>query len=1031
MIELSGYLPAAFYRTCIVFSFLSMGLSAYSQTEPRPIVNATFSGTVIDAITHEPILGATVQLEGVTHSQQTDQQGRFSFVTGQKLPATVIVTYVGYRKKVFTIEISPTTIFLEQDIDALDEVIVIGYGTQRKRDLTGAISTVDQSFIENRPLTNASQALQGVQGIYVNQPGGQPGNDGASIRIRGVGTLNNNDPLVLVNGIPYQLNDVNPADIASISVLKDAAAASIYGSRAANGVILITTKSGTAGKPEIVYNVYAGIQQATYLPDVVSNSADYMAARNQASVNEGQPLVFSDETLAAFRTGTDPDLYPNTDWFDLMFRNAPIQDHNVRISGGNESAAYSVSLNYLNQDGVMLETGAKKYALHTNLQYNVSKRFKAGLTMTGTYWDRHEPAEGAKKLADNITRALPFHAPVLQNGNYADQLFLVPGHNVFRNPYAKAREGGLDTKTQRLLVNAFGEYTLPFGLVYKANVAVNKYDALAARFVPKIGLYNANNPTVESSILRYDNPTPRSATRYDYNNIDASFFQTLSWDKTINDNHHVTALLGYSQESFTNTDFHAYIEGFLGNELTELDAGTINQDVSGTSSKSKLMSYFGRAAYNFDSRYFFEFNFRNDGSSRFAKGNRWGFFPAVAGAWKISGEPFLQHVDAIDDLKIRASWGKLGNQNIPLYSYLNGVDIGQGYSFNGTTVPGSAVVALSDDDISWETTTSTNIGLDLSLWDGAFGLVLDVYDKKTTDILAQVNVPAQVGNLRGPVTNLYGLSNRGLEVGLSHRRNVNRFGYDIQAGITLNKNNVDFLNGDVQYSGDGSLWVIKQGYSVNSYYLYEADGIFQTEEEIAAHAFQSNATAPGDIRYKDIDGNNIIDSDDRIITGRTVPKYTYQFNLGLTYQRFQLSTFFQGVQGVDGYPIYNLAFPLYNGAGLTHDQLGNSWTPDRPDAKYPRLGEPKRGSGINYKNSTFWLQDASYLRLKNIALSYDIPESVTAPIGIRKIKCFVNAQNLLTFSRYKLTDPERDLLQQDIAEYPAVKTFTFGLNVNF
>lgn len=1008
--------------------FLNITLPAQNPAT----VNSVLEGTIVEETTGLPLEGANIQIEGVTNQTTTDAKGQFILKTGQKFPYNIVITFVGYEKKVILADGSPIAIRLRPASSQLDDVVVVGYGTQRKKDLTGSVTTVNKSFLENRPLTNSSQALQGVQGLYVNQAGGQPGNDVATINIRGIGTINNNDPLVLLNGVPYDLKDINPADIESISVLKDASAASIYGSRAANGVILVTTKEGKKGAPQVSYNDYFGWQKATYLPDVVTSIADYMVARNQASVNEKQPLVFTDADIEAARTGTDPNLYPNTNWYDLMFKTAPIQNHTLQVSGGGDAVRYAVSLDYLNQDGILIQTNAKRYALNANLNFNISKRLKAGLNLSGTYWNRHEPAEGANTLIGNISRALPFHSAVLSNGNYADQRYLVPGHNVFRNPYAKAIEGGLDTKTERIFANAFAEYTFPLNIVYKANVAVNKFDGLQSRFVPQINLYSPNNPDSVSSTLRYDNPTARSAARFDENNLNTSFYQTLSWSKALADIHNVSLLTGYSRESFDNTSFDAYTEGFLGNELTEINAGTTNKDANGTSSQTRLESYFGRAAYNFDKRYFIEFNFRYDGSSRFAENNRWGFFPAVSGAWRISNEAFFQNVKAVNDLKIRGSWGKLGNQNIPLYSYLNGVDINQGYSFNNTTVAGSAVISLSDPNISWETTTISNLGLDLGLWDGLLGITLDAYNKKTTDILARINVPSQVGNLQGPVTNLYSMSNKGLEIAVTHENTLGKdFRYNLGAGIAFNRNKVDFLNGDVQYSGDGSLWAIKEGHPVNSYYLYVAEGIFQSQEEIDQHAFQSSVTAPGDIKYKDIDGNGKIDSDDRIITGRTVPQYTYNFNLGVSYRRFSLSAFFQGVQGIDIYPIYNLSFPLYNGAGLTKDQLENSWTQDHPDAKYPRLGEPKRGSGINYINSTFWLKDASYLRLKNILLSYDIPVHILDLIQIKKARLFVNAQNYLTFSKYKNTDPERNTFKQDISEYPTAKTITVGVNINF
>lgn len=996
--------------------------------------NISLKHLVTGNITNEagnPLENISIYEKGTNNGTVSNDKGYFELTVSDGSPV-LIISAVGYETQEKIVNTQTTIqVRLKAADKGLDSVVVVGYGTQRRRNVSGSITSVNASYLENRPITNASQALQGITGLYINQPGGQPGSDGASIRMRGVGTLNNNDPLVLLNGIEYDLKDINPNDIATITVLKDAAAASIYGSRAANGVILITTKDGKKGKTQIDYNYYYGIQKATYLPDVVDNSVDYMQARNAASVNEGQPIVFNDAFINAYKTGTNPDVYPNTNWFDIMFKTAPIQEHNVRLSGGTDKNTYALSLGYLDQEGILVGTNARKYSLNANYNFNVSKRLKAGFNVAGTYWIKHEPAEGAATLVGNITRALPIHANLLQNGRYSDQRIVVPGHNVFRHPYAKALEGGLDTKTMRAFANAWAEYTLPLDITYKVNVAVNKYDEQGSKFVPQINLYYPLNPDSASSILRYDDPVARSARRQDVNNLNTSFFQTLTWSRTFNNVHRVNALLGNSMESFDNSGFNAYIEGFLGNDLTELNAGTINKNVGGTSSKSRLMSYFGRAGYSYADKYILEFNFRYDGSSRFAKDNRWGFFPSVSAAWRVSDEAFFKGIDVVSDLKIRGSWGKLGNQNVPLYSYLNAVNLSRGYNFNNTSVAGAAVTALADQQISWETTTISNIGVDVSLWDGKLNLVADVFNKKTTDILARINVPAQVGNLQGPVTNLYTLSNKGVELTASHANRIGQVKYNVGAGIAFVKNNVDFLNGDVQYSGDGSLYIIKQGYSVNSYYLYQAEGLFQSADEVTKHAFEGASAAPGDIKYKDNKADKVIDSDDRIITGKTIPDFTYNFNFSIAYKGFNLSALFQGVQGVDMYPINNLAFPLFNGAGLTKDQLNNSWTPDRPDAKYPRLGEPKRGSGLNYKNSTYWLQDGSYLRLKNLSLNYTIPEKITQPLQIEKIRVFINAQNLLTFSHYKLSDPERNVMQQDISEYPSVKIISFGANVTF
>lgn len=1005
------------------------------------IVSAqTVKGKVIDSQTNEPVIGASVIVKGKVSLKTgtvADVNGEFVLNVGQ-LPSAIEVSYLGYKPQEIDIyEISePITIYLAEDFNRLNEVVVVGYGTQKKVNLTGAISTADAGYIENRPLTNASQALQGLTGLYVNQEGGQPGNDVATIRIRGVGTLGDNNPLVLVNGIEYSLKDINPEDIESISVLKDAASAAIYGNRAANGVILVTTKRGTKSRATLRYNSSFGLDRATYLPDVADNTADWMETRDLASVNEGQPIVFGPAVIDEWRNATDHDVYPNTNWFDILFRTAIIQKRHLSVSGGGDNLNYFISANYLNQEGVLIATDAEKYSLNTSVTADVLPRVSIGANLLANLWTRNEPAEGADNLIGDLTRALPLYPNILKTGEYGDSRFITPGHNVFRHPYAKAVEGALETRQSHLLANIFAEARLPFDVTYKINLAANKYDELSSRFVPEILLYDPVN-MANPKTLRFDTENAaRSAKRTDLNNLNTTFFQTLDWKKAF-DRHNVALLLGFSRESFHTSNFNAYIEGFLGNDLTELDNGTSNKNVGGTSSLSTLMSYFGRVNYTYADKYLLEVNLRRDGSSRFARGHKWGLFPSVSGAWKVSEEDFLKDVRIIDNLKIRASWGSLGNQNIALYSYSNSINTDQGYSFNNTVVAGSAVTTLSDSKISWEKTVITNVGIDVGLWRNRFQLEADVYLKKTAGILARINVPAQVGDLGGPITNLYDMSNRGLEINASYNNNIRRVDYRISAGIAFVRNNVDFLNGDVQYTYRGddgdAMYIIKEGYPVNSYYLYDAEGLFQTPQEVADHAFQSANTAPGDVKYRNVkNDDNVIDSEDRIITGRTVPGYTYSFQLSLHYKRFDLSALLQGVEGVDMYPQGNLAYPNYNGAGITKDQLANSWrSPDDGQAKYPRFGLPKRGSRQNYKNSTFWLRDGSYLRLKNVQLGYTLPSRWTKKLSVSNLKVFANAQNILTFSEYTETDPERGVMNANIAEYPSVKTVTFGLDITF
>lgn len=985
------------------------------------------TGTVTDE-NGSPLPGVSVIVKGTTLGTLTDLAGKYSLVNVPP-DGLLAFSFIGMTPQEISLEgRTVIDVVLKEQAIGLDEVVVVGYGTQRKVTLTGSVATANSDFIEARPLTNATQAMQGLLGVYVNQIGGQPGNDAATIRIRGIGTLNNNEPLVLVDGVQSSLRDVNPNDVDNISILKDAASASIYGNRAANGVILVTTKRGKVEKMRVEFNNYYGWQEATYLPDAVTNSVDWMLSLNQAYTNDGQPGPFSQAQIDEYRNGTDPDLYPNTDWYDIMFDVAPVMENNLRLSGGSEMVTFSFSLTHLDQEGVLMGTDAKKYSLNSNVVFKKSDRLEFGAIINGSYWDRNNSVVGN---VPNLSRALPIHPNILSDGRYGDTWLVTPGHNLFRHPVAHALEGKNNYRTQRMMVNLYTQYILPFDIKYKVNFSVNKYDANNHRFIPEIYIFNPKQPTVPK-LLRFD-PISRSVQRTNDSNLDNSFFQTLNWTKNIADQHNVNLLLGFSMESFYDSNFEAYIEGFLGNELPELDAGTINKDVGGTSSESKLMSYFGRTNYSFLDKYLFEFNFRYDGSSRFAKGKRWGFFPSFSVGWLINKEPFLQNFQKLNNLKLRLSWGQLGNQQISLFSYLNNLNINQGTSFTGTVVPGSAVTALSDPNITWETTTITNIGLDAALWNNKLEITVDVFDKRTNDILARINIPNQVGDLTGPITNLYSMSNKGIEFSAAHRNTIGKLNFKVGANIGFVNNNVDYLNGNTQYTTNsfGNLRVIKEGHPVNSWYLYEAIGFFQNEEEIANHAFQNTKTVPGDIKYRDVNEDGVIDVDDMRVMGRSVPRYTYSFNTDFEYRRFYVNAFFQGVQDLDIYTTNNLAWGNYNGAGITKDQLANSWTPENPNAKYPRLFEPSRGTKTNSLNSTFWLHDASYLRLKNLQIGYSVPTSVISKANISSFKVYVNAQNFLTFSKYKLTDPERDVLRELINEYPTTKVFTIGANITF
>ncbi len=1021
--------------------------SVISPDEPE---DRSITGTVLASDTQEGLPGVSIVVKGTTTGTTTDGNGKYKITVPEG--STLIFSFVGYTTEEIPVgNQSVLDVQLVLDINSLSEIVVVGYGEQKKANLTGSVATIDPKVWANRPITNSTQALQGVPGVFINQTKGRPGAEGATIRIRGVGTLNNSNPLVLVDGIEFPLGDVNPSDIESITVLKDAASAAIYGNRAANGVVLVKTKTGKQGKFQVDYNVYAGSQQATQFPDAVSNAVEYMTNKNQALANEGKPAEYSQALIEEYSAGTDPYIYPNTNWFEVMFRKAPIQEHNLRFSGGNEKTLFSVSMGYLNQGGIMINTWAKKYTLSSNITSDITSRLKIGASLLGTYWVDRESAytadegNGEGGIMGLTYRGLPMQAPYAQDGSYADHWVRVPGHNFFRNPLALSYEGFRRNTSLRTLANFFAEYKLPFNLRYRITASANLRYGIQKFAYPQIDLTNTKTGT----IAPMGNIPARGVRQTSLETVNLTNFHTLNWDKKLGSVHNLTGLLGFSVETFHNGTFTASNQGYLSNELTELNAGSTTPLVGGTSSKSRLLSYFGRANYDFAGKYLAEANFRYDGSSRFAKGNRWGFFPSLSVGWRISEEAFLRNNRIVSNLKLRASWGRLGNQLITLFSYADAVAVGQSnaqsnfqneqgfqsptynnnYSFNNTILSGAAIIQLSDPNITWETTSMTDIGLDAGFFNNRLTLELDWFDKRSSNILRQISVPAQVGNLLGPYQNIGSVSNKGFEVTAGFRSTVGQVGYNVGGNVTYIVNKVVDLRGQRYFSLNNSR-IIQEGSPIDAFYGLQVEGIFQSEDEIKNHAFQNKVTVPGDLKYRDIDNNNIIDNNDRVVIGNSIPKFTYSFSLGADYKGIELSTFFQGVQDVDTYVSGNLAQPFRNGAGVTSEWLNDSWRPDRPNAPLPRL-TTATGYPQNFQTADFWVQDASYLRLKNIQLSYSLPVSLVQKVKLSRVKVFVNAQNYLTFTKFKLGDPERELTRGDLIEYPNYKTLSGGLNLTF
>ena len=702
------------------------------------------TGIVKDA-NGEPVIGANVMVKGQSIGTITDIDGRF--VLGAPKEAVLQITYIGFTSQDVKIgNKKEIVVTLTEDTETLDEVVVVGYGTQKKVNLTGAVGNVSMKDIGDRPITNAGNALQGtVSGVYALQKSGQPGADGAVINIRGVGTLNNSDPLVLIDGFPGSMSDVDASDISSISVLKDAASASIYGNRAANGVVLVTTKKGALGKVKLSYNGYFGIQEATSLPSVL-NSYDYATLYNEACRNSGQQEKYLPEQIQKFRDGTDP-MYPSIDYFDVYYDKASMQNHRLNLTGGSDNFQYAIMLGYLEQEGILVGTNYRKTDFRTNIDsYLWKKKLRVTTRLSGNYGVKKEPRDiwNAKWYATN--------APVWPLKNEEGIWMSVNGE---RNYYGEIMEGS-SSRTERYVFNGQleGELKIWDGLSAQLTYGYNVESSNINAFHANVTLANADGST--KSLMSDLNET-------NHLNYQTLLTALLKYDKNFG-RHSVSAMVGYSEEYFKWKWNSGFRSGFVNNDQPVLNLG----DASTMSNNADaydlgLRSYFARVNYSFNERYLFEANIRRDGSSRFAKGNQWGTFPSFSVGWLISEENFMKNLDWLDMFKIRASWGKLGNQNIN--SYYVGSEIlssGQNYSLGGALQPGVAVNNLINKETTWETTSQIDIGFDLALNNG-ISLTFDYFDKRTNDILMQTPIPLTMGNLGAPYVNAGKVSNKGIE----------------------------------------------------------------------------------------------------------------------------------------------------------------------------------------------------------------------------------------------------------------------------
>ena len=992
-------------------------------------------GVVSDAF--GPIAGANVVVKGTTNGTITDMDGRFSLDApkGAKLQ----ISYIGYITKELTVDTKTDYVIeLVEDSQALEEVVVVGYGTEKKVNVIGSIAQIGSEKLENRSPPQLSNVLTGqMAGVTVIQRSGRPGNSGGEIRVRGVGSFggesNKSDALVLIDGIPGKLNDVSSEDVESISVLKDASTAAIYGSRAANGVILVTTKTGKEGKVSVGYNGYVGFNTPTALPEFV-DTWQYATLYNEAVGRE----AYTQEEIQKFRDGSDPDHYANARYLDEVFSRKGLQTgHDVTINGGNAENKYMVSFGYLKQNGIVEKNDYQRYNARVNLINEILPGLKLTSRLSGVYGNRKEPMAPGGDDADNmlvlIQKALRFPGltpTILSDGSFG------AGRELHGTP-----AGWI--KSDSFYENP--EFSL------NANVRLD-YNPVKDLLLSAIGAYtytNGEERTYRSTMkLSGDRVLGPSELKHKMGKTIYKTFQaTAEYNKTIGE-HTFGILAGYSWEQ----EDYRYVQGsrdkFPGNDLPYLNAGSPdNQKSEGTGNAWAIQSGFGRLRYNFNERYLFESTVRYDGSSRFPQSKKFGFFPSVAAGWRLSEENFFKENESlgfISNLKLKVSWGRLGNQNIGNYPYQSVYELGQNYPFGDTYTQGAAVTTAVDPTIKWEETETIDGGLEAVFWNGLLSVNASYFNRRTYDILYKPS--GSVSTILGQKIsemNTGELKNFGWEFEVGHRNKIGDVSYNVNANLSIIKNklttlgvgNVEQLNGMV---GNGSDLFI--GYPIQMYYGYVSDGVFLDENDIKSWYDQSKVTPnpqPGDIRYKDISGpdgvpdGKIDPNYDRVYLGSRIPKFTFGLNLGVEYKGLDLSVLLQGVAGVTGM-LDGFAGWAFRGDGnIQKWQAEGRFDPANPTRypAYPRLEDLSNSTTPNIVTSDFWTQDASYIRLKNIQLGYTFPKKMLQAAKISNLRVYVQAENPLCWNKYKPGwDPE---INTSGNYYPILATYTFGVNFKF
>lgn len=1000
------------------------------------------TGTITDAVSGESLIGVNIMIEGSATGTTTDLDGKYSLNVPEN--AVLVVSYIGYETIKESVKgRTVIDVKLGAKSEVMDEVVVVGYTTMKKADVLGAVSKVGTKELTAAPLASAEQALQGrIAGVQVSAATGAPGAD-ISVRVRGVGSIySDNAPLYIVDGIPSSegLNNISPNDIENVTVLKDASSAAIYGSRATNGVILITTKQGKSGKARISYNGTVGVQNAVNLVKM-ANTKEYVELYNEATAADNigtsiQRSFITDDMLGNLA---------NVNHVDEIFRTAMMHSHELSVSGGNDNVSYLVSGSYFNQDGIIRNSGYERGTLRANLNAKAKEWLHIGMNMNGSIANTKSVSSSGDGYGNNqggsVVRYAMFRNPAIPvkdaNGNYIDKPSTYFGNAIYDtffgdgyNPEALADYTDRNKNNKTLFAKVNAKILLPFNLNLNTNFGVD-YRSFEEKVYNRS--WGDNN--------RINNPN--SLTIANEEDLNWTFNTTLNFNRKFNDAHTVSALVGFEAIRETAKTANNSDQDFSiwDKNLIYIGNGNGKRESSQSEWASTLASFFLQANYDYKSRYYINATLREDGTSRFIGDNRWGTFYSVSGGWNIRNEAFMADQEIFHQLKLRAGYGVIGNQNVGLYAYSDRYSPNYYYPFGGVAANGYAQTQLGNENLKWETSEQFNVGLDMEFLKGALGFSVDFYNKITDNMLMQAPYPPSIGNASSPWINSGKVLNRGVdfEAVYHHIFKDGRFDIAFNGGFLHN----EVLEIDAPVVGgrvDNGVYATKTevGYPVGSFFMYEMDGIFQDEYEIISSAYQGAGIKPGDVKFKDIHKDGTIDSKDRKHVGSSIPKFTLGLNLSAEWKGFDISAFFQGAYG---HKIYNQILTdnegFYRGFNVTKRYYDNRWTETNPSNEYPRASWKAKSN--NARVSTRFLENASYTRLKNLQIGYTFK---TNQWKVDRLRIYLAATNLFTLTKYSGFDPEMTVSANSSGEgdrangidwgtYPACRTYTFGVNLTF